>query len=425
MKTNTANAATNLLNNLMGGQPIDRQKFAHLMVEKLKTYPQVTDVIYNQADFSVETILKGNGNGSISFLENAYRQYCGAPVSVRSSVIEQWANSLFHVFVDFDPRNFDESKTRLMPVIRSGAYCAIQNAEARFAAPGSKDAEAEHCAMGNLLQSDATVFLCLDLPLGIMSVSEQDIAQWGVDRSDLYKIALENLKQKSTNHSFIKIAPGVFKATFNDCYDSSRILLPEVFKGLKVNGDPVVMIPCRDTLLVAGANDQRGLTTMMKIAAKQIDDGNYTITAYAYRYRNGQPEAYFGQTLPPSLRRLMFNLVGEAYQRQGEILRKHMPNVFIGSLLVKHQDDGSIFMMAAWAPHNDSALCEAHYINLVNEADRAFLLVPWAVAEKHFGELLTPMNLLPRRYLTKGYPSVEVMRSLETVPGVQFMKVAR
>ncbi len=422
MKAQTTNAASTLLNNLMGGQTITREKFAQLVIAKFKAHPQVTDVTYDATEFSVETIVEGTDKGSTTFLQNAYRQYCGAPVSMRSSIIEQWVNSMLQVF-DFDPRNFDEAKARLMPVIRSGAYCALQEAEAHFATPGSKDAEAEHRAVGNLLQSDATVFLCLDLPLGIMSVSEKNIAQWGIDRAELYKIALENLKQKSANHSFTKIAPGVFKATFNDCYDSSRILLPETFKGLQINGDPVAMIPCRDSLLVAGSNDQRGIATMMKIAAKQIEDDPYSLTASAFRFHGKEAEVFFPETMPPVILRSMLSLIQDAHHSQGEVLKKHMSNVFVGSLLVQHQQDGHGATMAAWAPNNDSALCRAHYINLINVPDKKVMCVPWAVAEEHFGELLTSMNLVPARYLTKGYPSPEVMKTLESVPGVQTISV--
>lgn len=422
MKAQTANAASTLLNNLMGGQTITREKFAQLVIAKLKTHLQVIDVIYNHDHFSLLIGIAGEDNSSTSFLENAYRTYCSAPSAMRNSVIEQWVSGLVTSF-DFDPVDFEAALPHLMPAIRGSAYSAMMEAEAYFAKPDSKDTLAEHRACGNIAYSDAQVYLCLDMPNSILNVSEKLIQKWGVEREDLFKLALANLKQKSADHHFAKVAPGVFKATFDDSYDSSRVLLPELFSDLPISGDPVVMIPCRDTLLVAGANDQRGLTTMMKIAAKQIDQENYTITAYAYRYRNGQPEVYFGQTLPQPLRRPMFDLLQQTYQSQGEVMRKHMPDVFIGSLLVKHQNDESTLTIASWAPNNDTALCRAHVINLINVAEKKMMLVPWNVAEKYFGELLTPMKLVTPRYLTKNYPSTELMKSLEKIPGVQTFKV--
>ena len=423
MKAKTTNAASALLNNLMGGQTITRENFAQLVIAKFKTYPQITSVTYNPDRFSLLLGIAGEDNSSTSFLENAYRTYCNAPCAMRNSVIEQWVNGLITSF-DFDPVDFEAALPHLMPVIRGSAYTAMVEAEVYFAKADSKDALAEHRACGNIAYSDAQVFLCLDMPNSILNVSEKLIQKWGVERQDLLTVALANLKKKSTDHRFVKVAPGVFKASFDDGYDSSRVLLPELFNDLPINGDPVVMIPCRDTLLVAGTNDQRGLTTMMKIAAKQINQGNYTITAYAYRYRNGQPEVYFGQTLPQPLRRPMFDLLQQTYQSQGEVMRKHMPDVFIGSLLVKHQSDESTLTIASWAPNDDTALCRAHFINLMNVVDKKIMLVPWEVAEKHFGELLTPMKLITPRYLTKGYPSTELLKSLEKIPGVQTFKVS-
>jgi uncharacterized protein YtpQ (UPF0354 family) len=416
MKAQTANAASTLLNNLMGGQTITREKFAQLVIAKLKAYPQVIDVIYNEAEFSLKTTIAGNDNTTTSFLYNVHRQYSQAPVSQRASIIPQWANVLFQTFVN--PTDFEAVKADLMPCIRGSAYYAMTEVESYFAKQGRKEAK-EHQAWGNIAYSDAFVYLSISVPSGILHVNENLIAEWGIDRDELHTIALENLKQKSANHQFAKIAPGVYKATFNDGYDSSRILLPGVFDDLPLNGDPVAMIPCHDTLLVAGANDQRGLTTMMKIAAKQIAEGHHEITAYAYSCRNGQAETFFDKALPQVLQRPMFDLVQKTFQSQAKILRKYLPDLVIGDLVQLHLGEGAPLTMAHWAENKDTALLQAPYICIQNKPDGKTLFVPWEVAQEHFGELLTKIDLMPPRYLTTGYPSIEVMQALEKTPGVK------
>jgi uncharacterized protein YtpQ (UPF0354 family) len=416
MKAKTANAASTLLNNLMGGQTITRDKFAQLVIAKLKSYPQVIDVTYNEAEFSLKTTIAGNDNSTTSFLYNVHRQYSQAPVSQRTSIIPQWASILFQTFVN--PTDFEAVKADLMPCVRGSAYYAMTEVEFYFAKQGRKEAK-EHQAWGNIAYSDAFVYLSISVPSGILHVNENLIAEWGIDREELHAIALENLKQKSANHQFSKVAPGVYKATFNDGYDSSRILLPGVFDDLPLNGDPVAMIPCHDTLLVAGANDQRGLATMMKIAAKQIAEGHHEITAYAYRFLNGQAETYFDETLPQVLQRPMFDLVQKTLLSQAKTLQKHLPNVMIGNLMQVQHGKDKIFTMAIWPENQDSALFQAQCICIQNKTDEKSMLVPWEVAQSYFGELLTKMDLTPPRYLTTGYPSIEVMRTLETIPGVQ------
>lgn len=51
---------------------------------------------------------------------------------------------------------------------------------------------------------------------------------------------------------------------------TSRLLLSNVIRQIEVKGDPVAMIPNRETLIVAGSEDAAGLAAMLLLATEAL-----------------------------------------------------------------------------------------------------------------------------------------------------------
>ena len=66
--------------------------------------------------------------------------------------------------------------------------------------------------------------------------------------------------------------PGRFRSTWQDNLDGSRMLLPGVLQRLPLPGDPVVVLPNRDTLLVVGSEDPAGLRWALEGALEFLDE---------------------------------------------------------------------------------------------------------------------------------------------------------
>jgi hypothetical protein len=83
--------------------------------------------------------------------------------------------------------------------------------------------------------------LVLDFPEYVSMVSLENLKTWGVSFDGLYEIGLARLR----DHTIPKFEKqqGFYIGGWHDDYDNSRILIPEVFDPLPLDGDPVVCLP--------------------------------------------------------------------------------------------------------------------------------------------------------------------------------------
>jgi hypothetical protein len=124
----------------------------------------------------------------------------------------------------------------------------------RYTHRGGRPAPVWQPLAGNL-----GVSLVLDLPHRDLDLEPGHLEAWGVDFERLLQQARANLVVRSGDGRFHAAGQGCFRSTWQDDLDGSRILLPNLLRALPVKGDPVVLLPRRDLLLVAGAGDPQGL----------------------------------------------------------------------------------------------------------------------------------------------------------------------
>lgn len=124
----------------------------------------------------------------------------------------------------------------------------------RYAHDGGCPAPAWQPLAGNL-----GVSLVLDLPNRDLDLEPRHLDSWAVDFERLLQQARANLVVRSGDGRFHAAGQGCFRSTWHDDLDGSRILLPSLLRALPVKGDPVVLLPHRNLLLVAGAGDPEGL----------------------------------------------------------------------------------------------------------------------------------------------------------------------
>ena len=83
------------------------------------------------------------------------------------------------------------------------------------------------------------------------------------------EVARQNLTE--LRHAFVgpESGEGVYLSVWAE-YDSSRLVLTEIVRQFRVKGDPVAMIPNRETLIVAGSEDEAGLEAMVSMASEGL-----------------------------------------------------------------------------------------------------------------------------------------------------------
>ena len=138
------------------------------------------------------------------------------------------------------------------------------------------------------LAGGLAVSLVVDTPNQDQDLDASHLLAWNADFDDLLCHARRNLLARSGEQGFEEVRSGCYRSTWRDNLDGSRMLLPGVLGGLRLQGDPVVVLPNRDTLLVVGADDPEGLRWAMLAALQHLDDDGSPMSACPLRLANYQ-----------------------------------------------------------------------------------------------------------------------------------------
>ncbi|NHZ94439.1 hypothetical protein [Massilia sp. CCM 8734] len=91
------------------------------------------------------------------------------------------------------------------------------------------------------------------------------LMEWGVSVEDGLAAASDNLRGRSVTN-FDEVVPGVFLSAWNDSYDSSRLLFPDIVHRLNLGAEPVMMMPTRSRLIATSAHKLAGMLAMVEPA---------------------------------------------------------------------------------------------------------------------------------------------------------------
>ena len=199
-----------------------------------------------------------HGEGSYFNLHNAYNAYCDAPGGQRQGALQGYVSTLL-TSSQTHPASLAEARPLLRPVI--GRRSAVEAVRMHHLRNDGNDA-AFHPAV-RPFGDDCVVLLALDRPESIATLTNGPEASWGVTFDEALAIAIDNLRDSADN--FVEVAPGVYGGGWEDGYDISRALLPDMLERIPVRGRPIFMMPTRDLLLVSGDNDDAGLLKMMEL----------------------------------------------------------------------------------------------------------------------------------------------------------------
>ncbi|WP_306598141.1 hypothetical protein [Geothrix sp. 21YS21S-2] len=261
--------------------------------------------------------------------------------------------------------------------------------------------------------------LVVDFPDCELDVGPKQLASWGADYDALLQRARTNLLQRGGGERFLQVRPGLFRSTWRDALDGSRILLPGMLKGLDLPGEPVVVLPDRDTLLVAGSEDPRALGWLLEFALDVLGGTPRWMNSCPLRLAHFQWEPWDGgpdHPAAPLLARLRRRRLTEEYAGQKILLdRLHGREVSVAPLLVTETPSGAVLSSTFLPGTSEEAwLPEADRVGRldVGGSHRACQWFPWDTARARLGSLLEPMGIFPERYRIRAMPAPELLASL-------------
>jgi hypothetical protein len=251
--------------------------------------------------------------------------------------------------------------------------------------------------------------LVYDLPESMVSVSTETLRDWGVTYYEALEIARENLEQ--TPFMYAEIGHGCYAFASGDSYDACRLLLPSRMEQLHVMGDLIAMVPNRDSLFVAGSDDDQGLKIMVELAAKAVEEPRpmvpIPLRLEGDAWVDWLPDP--GHPLSASFRDLAHRFVLDEYADQKQLLErlheKQGAGIFVASYTLVKKPDGGLYSYAMWADGVKTLLPRAEWVMFFRGGKGLVAAAPWEKAEEVVGRLMQPTEHYPQRVLVDAFPT--------------------
>jgi hypothetical protein len=303
----------------------------------------------------------------------------------------------------------------LRPKIWARAGIEHTNLQARIRG-GQKGIDMPQYEVGSHLVAS----ICYDMPHSIRSISPEELDEWGTSYYEAIEIARQNLTE--TPFSYAKVGDGFYISGTGDSYDSSRLLVTELIRSLEVQGDHIAMVPNRDTLLVAGSDDDVSLEAMVSLAEQAVENprplSSMPLRLVGDDWVDWMPSR--GHELFDRFRMLELKFLFQEYGQQKELLDKLYELQGIDRFVATYsrasnkEDDKDVFSYCMWADGIEVLLPKTErVIFFSNDApDHIAASAPWHKVQKIVGHLMSEVDLYPRRYLVTSFPSEEEIARL-------------
>ncbi|HEX3462473.1 MAG TPA: hypothetical protein VHS78_00285 [Candidatus Elarobacter sp.] len=328
-------------------------------------------------------------------LENLYRSYCALPPAERAAFLAESFRSLLG---EPPPETFDAVREMLVPMIRARAEQMLM-----------KSAPEPVALVERPFSEDLVVTLVIDRPTMVARVRRTDLERWNVDEETAFAAALHNLRLRSSD-SWVTMARGVYCAAWNDAFDVTRIVFPDLVRRLPLEGEPVVMTPNRDYLLAASAREPDQLQTMAQLAARSYDENPYPLSMQPLVLRGDRWEPFeLGGAASREIRGRLVERRAEDYEMQANAYGDRFGASFAKLMLDGRPGAGELRTLATWQPGSTALVPAADVLGVLHE--RGALYVPRDDALRILS-VGPESELWPPRYRLTGVPTEEQMAAL-------------
>jgi hypothetical protein len=384
-----------------------KDEFAKRVLKRIADAGGPTDWVYDPVAFTIKR------NSSSGFLHNTYESFLQAKGPQRERILDNFVAAFTKQTEP--PPTFDEVRPKLFAAVRERALLAAVDG------PGwgmEKAADSRKRPARVPISDWFARALVIDHPSHVAIVNEEQLVSWNVTFDEAFATGLSNLKDCTV--AKFRQEGGYFVGTWSDDYDSSRILLADIFNDLPLKGDPVVCLPNRVTLMVTGADDPEAIRAMLikaeeivRTLARRQNPGPLII-------RNGAISDYDVPAASPIYRDIQrarriaaLSYYEEQNRNLEQFYKKIGKDLFIASYTLSDRD-GRYLSLGVWSrgiptllPLSDEI---AFYDDTLPEAERIVARLPWSLVQAAFGDLMLDTKMFPIRYYVSGFPEAAQLR---------------
>jgi uncharacterized protein YtpQ (UPF0354 family) len=348
------------------------------------------------------------GPSSYVNLHNAYHAYVHAARRDRSGVLVRFVQAFLSE--PEIPASFAEAHARLLPIVRASVYIDYIRRHARLD-PGTVRELAYR-----QLDDELVLLLAFDSERNISILTSSTLEDWGVSFDVVLDAALANLRDRTVAPLVpSEIRSDLLLGDWNDEYDSSRLLLPDVAHRAFATGAPVVMVPTRETFLVAPRESPEAQLAMVALAAKLMASSSRQCSPMMYHYPDGQLVVYepgdaatrhaWTQLRQASLDADYANQkvqLDQLHEAQGQ-------DIFVASYVL-FDEGGTRSSICSWTEGVTAGLLPytdvVALVRLTESQPARIQKVRWDVLAARAGHLMTRTPDYPPRYFVSEFPEV-------------------
>ena len=389
---------------------VTHDKFAAIMIDALRQAGLDEPVEYDADNFALKV-----GSDRKIFLGNAYEEYQTAPGKVRHQVVEHYAFGVFVSPEDLTPESFKEAAPGLRPVVRGRMYPEYMRMQAEI------DEDPYIDVPTRVMGHHFVEMLAYDMPNRILYLPRNQFDEWGVSLEEAFDTAHANIR--AIGGAFEGTTGHIYVGAWEDTYAASRALVPEMIRRLQVQGRPVVALPNREFLIVAGTDDDAALLQMGKMISEAESQPRFE-SGIVLALEDDEWRPF----LPPEeseayelLYRHQIASIWRDYDEQKRLLddlyQKRGVDIHVATFAA-HEDrvTHELSTVAIWVEDLVAMLPHADNVAFVaGDPDNPNVLgaAPWERAVEVAGELMVETDLWPRRWRVEDFPTQEQLDAME------------
>lgn len=388
-------------------KPFEIDDFAKLVIGEAKKAGIAESLEY---DPKSSVIIRGNQR---TYLVNLFNDYCQASSEQKTRIL---GNALALLRERKQDIPFEEAKSKVVAAVREQALFSFSTLFWEL-----EGAKTEPQVASDPISAWFSRCLVLDFPEYVTMVSPENLKTWGTSFHELYETGLARLRD-STIPKFEQ-QQGFYIGGWHDDYDGSRILIPEIFGPLHLDGDPVVSLPNRNFLLVTGSENQDGIKAMLKQAEEIVRTKSRPMNPAPLLLKDGEVADFSVSGNSP-----IFNDVERAkkvsalfyYQQQTENLTKLYEqkgkDIFVANYTLNQLGDGGYESLSVWSKTVPTLLPKTDFIAFFDpakpESERVLGKAKWDDVMRIAGDLLLDTQMFPTRFYVSKFPSEEQLAAV-------------
>lgn len=367
-----------------------------------------TNIRFDAAQGMLHYVNEG-GTGMTNVV-SIYKEVVSMPRNQRQAAVLRYFQSVWQQG-DQLPNTYEEALPQLLPVVRAKTEMAISAMRIEAI---NEDKPNQSQIANKELTSSLSVLLVIDLPQTMIQVTETQLKNWGVSFDQALNDALNNLRKMTDESKWTQAGDGVWIGQWNDSYESSRLLLPDIIYRLGIS-EPVAMVPFRNTLFVTAAGNTQGIDQIAQFVVENYEGPRKHLSFEMLELKDKDWQT--NTTQPQLLAKTRLLDSHGAYDQQKALLeqrlKKQNDDVFVATFNGLQKDDGSVFSYATWSKDVETLLPKTDliiFVDLEDETKRYQLA--WDAVVENFGALMKLTSDTPPRWRVSTYPDDEALKAL-------------